>query len=93
MLPIAGRSISQVADDTLSTNFRSSLCMRPSLPTLWFWQSPMATVARATGKTAYDMHKAATVAMLPTEWCSLKPWRKRIRAGHAGSEFRREYLR
>jgi len=34
MLPIAGRSISQVAEDTHSTNFHSSLCMRRSPPTL-----------------------------------------------------------
>jgi|ERR1700674_947569 len=54
------------AEDTLCTNFPSSLCSRPSLPRLSFWQSPTATVARAIGKIACDMLKA-TVAMLPTD--------------------------
>ncbi len=50
----------------------------------------MATVARATGKTAYDMLKT-TVASLPTEWCSLKAWGKRVLAGRVGLEFRFAY--
>ena len=66
MLPIVGRFISPAAEDTLSINFHSSLCTPPSPPTLSFWQSPMATVARATGKTAYDL-LMATVAMLATD--------------------------
>ena len=66
MLPIVGRFISPAAGDTHSTNFHSSLCTRPSLLILSFWQSPMAAVVWATGKTAYDM-LTATVAMLTTD--------------------------